>query len=343
MSLLWTIVLVVLIFGFLILIHELGHFTVAKLCGVYVHEFSLGMGPALLKKQWGETTYALRLLPFGGFVAVEGEDEDSSHDRALNRKPVWQRICFVGAGAFMNVLLGFVLMVLLVTQQPLVSTTVVAQFDEGSLSAQVLQVGDEILKVNGASVSIGNDILFELISVGEDPVNLTIRRDGEVLELENVPFPLETLDGITAPTMDFMVYGQEKTVGSTLREAWHMTTAVVKQVWDSLGKLLRGRYHVQQLSGPVGVSSALGQAASVGWENLLMMVAFISINIGVFNLIPLPALDGGRLFFLLLEALRGKPVPAKYEGWIHGIGLCLLMGLMLFVTLNDVVKLIFKH
>ena len=342
MSLPLTILMVVLIFGFIIFIHELGHFTVAKLCGVLVHEFSMGMGPALFKKQWGETTYALRLLPIGGFVAVEGEDEDSDNDRAINNCPVWQRILFVGAGAFMNVLFGFILMVILVSSQDLVSTTIVAQFNEGAQSAQVLQVGDEILEINGADISIGNDIAFELISVGTEPIDLTIRRDGEVMVLEDVPFPMETIDGITVPTMDFMVYGEEKTVLNTLGEAWHMTTAVVKQVWDSFWKLITGYYSVGNLSGPVGVSSAIGEAASIGMESLIMMIAFITINIGVFNLIPLPALDGGRLFFLLIEAVRGKPIPPKYEGLIHGAGLVLLMALMLFVTFNDVIKLIFK-
>jgi len=336
------IVMVILVFGFIIFIHELGHFTVAKACGVLVHEFSLGMGPAIFKKQWGETTYALRLLPVGGYVAVEGEDEDSPHERAINRRPVWQRILFVAAGAIMNVLFGFILMIVMVSSNELVSTTTVADFKENSTTAQVLQVGDEILKINGSSINIGNDIAFELITVGTDPVNLTIRRDGEVLELENVPFPTQTVDGITVPVMDFMVYGQEKTVWGVLREATHMTIAVVEQVWDSFAKLITGHYKVQQLSGPVGVSSAIGQAASAGTQSLLMMVAFITINIGVFNLIPLPALDGGRLFFLLIEAIRGKPVPPKYEGYIHAAGLFLLMGLMLFVTFNDVVKLLFK-
>ena len=341
MSLFVTILSVILNFGFILFIHALGHFTVAKACGALVHEFSLGMGPALWKKQWGETTYALRLLPIGGFVAVEGEDEDSDNERAINRKPVWQRILFVGAGAFMNVLFGFILMVIIVANQELVSTTTIAQFQEGATSSQVLQIGDEILEVNGAPVRIGNDIVFEFISVGSEPVDLTIIRDGETILLEDVPFPMQTIDGITMASMDFLVYGQEKTVFSTLKEAWHMTTGVVKQVWDSFFKLVTGQYKMQQLSGPVGVSSAIGEAASLGMENLLLMVAFITINIGVFNLIPLPALDGGRLFFLLIEAVRGKPIPAKYEGFIHAAGLFLLMGLMLFVTFNDVVKLLF--
>ena len=341
MSLFVTILCVILVFGFIIFIHELGHFSVAKACGALVHEFSLGMGPTVLKKTVGETTYALRLLPIGGFVAVEGEDADSDNDRAINKKPVWQRILFVGAGAFMNVLFGFILMIIIVAGQDLVSTTVVAQFDDDALSAQVLQVGDEILEVNGNPVTIGNDIMFEFISIGTDPVDLTILRDGETLLLEDVPFPMETIDGITMASMDFFVYGQEKTVFSVLREAWHMTTGVEKQVWDSFFKLLTGYYKMEQLSGPVGVSSAIGEAATLGMESLLLMVAFITINIGVFNLIPLPALDGGRLFFLLIEAVRGKPIPAKYEGFIHAAGLVLLMGLMLFVTFNDVIKLIF--
>ncbi len=342
MSLPLIVLVAVLVFGFIIFIHELGHFTVAKCCGALVHEFSLGMGPALIKKQWGETLYALRLFPIGGYVAVEGEDEDSDNERAINKKPVWQRILFVGAGAFMNVLFGFLLMLYIVSQQELMTTTVIAKFQDDSLSGEVLQIGDEILEVNGKAVSIANDISFEFINIGGDSIDLTVRRDGEVILLEDVPFPMETVDGITVPTMDFLVYGQEKTIFGTVKEAWHMTTGVVEQVWVSFVKLVTGQYKMQQLSGPVGVSSAIGEAASVGMENLLLMVAFITINIGVFNLIPLPALDGGRLFFLLIELVRGKPIPAKYEGYIHGAGLILLMGLMLFVTFNDVIKLIFK-
>ncbi len=332
----------VLVFGFIIFIHELGHFTVAKSCGALVHEFSIGMGPAIFKKQKGETLYALRLFPIGGYVAVEGEDEDSENERSINKKPVWQRILFVAAGAFMNVFFGFLLMVFIVSQQQLVTTTVVASFDEGSLSAEVLQVGDKILKVNNKTTETVNDISFEFINIGEGTIDLTVLRDGETIVLEDVSFPMETVDGISVPILDFNVYGQKKTVVGVLKEAWHMTIGVVDQVWSSFGKLIGGQYKVEQLSGPVGVSSAIGQAASVGMENLLMMAAFISINIGVFNLLPIPALDGGRLFFLFIELLRGKPIPAKYEGYIHATGLVLLLGLTLFVTFNDVVKLIFK-
>lgn len=342
MNLPMTIIFVVLVFGFIIFIHELGHFTVAKLCGVRVHEFALGMGPAIFTKQKGDTTYALRLLPIGGFVAVEGEDADSDDEKALNKKPVWQRMLFVSAGAFMNVLFGFILMFILVSRQDLVSTTVIAKFDEGAKSAEVLEIGDEILKINGKNVTISNDISFELISVGSEPINITVRRNGEIIELENVPFTMENIDGIEIPITDFVVYGRERTFFGTVREAWFMTVGVVEQVWDSFAKLITGYYKVEHLSGPVGVSNAIGEAASMGLYNLLMMIGFITINIGVFNLIPLPALDGGRLLFLFIELIIRKPIPAKYEGMIHAVGLLLLMGMMLFVTFNDVIKLIFK-
>ncbi len=335
------IVFVVLMFGFIIFIHELGHFTLAKACGVRVHEFAIGMGPTIFHRQKGETKYALRLFPIGGFVAVEGEDEDSDDSKALCNKKVWQRILFVSAGAFMNLLMGFILMLVIVSRQDLVSTTKVAQFEPDAQSAQVLQVGDEILKVNGSRVHIANDILFEFINVGKDPVELTVRRNGQVMTLKDVPFRVEEAEeGIYVVNMDFKVAGVDKNIGNTFKEAWFMTTGVVKEVGRSFVKLVTGQYKMNQLAGPIGVSGAIGDAASMGANQLMMMIAFISINIGVFNLLPLPALDGGRLAFLLIEAVRGKPVPPKYEGYVHAAGMALLIGLMIFVTFNDIMRLI---
>ncbi len=338
-----TIILVVLMFGFIIFIHELGHFLTAKAAGVKVHEFAIGMGPVLFKFYKGDTKYNLRLLPIGGFVAMEGEDEESSDRDAFCNKPVWKRIIVIVAGAAMNILFGFILMFLLVSMQGRLSTTQVALFDEGAVSSEKLQVGDVILEVNGANVHIANDLVFELVGAGTDPVNMLVQRDGEELLLENIPFHSEVLeDGTAVFSMDFKVKGVPKTLGGMFRESFYMTTGVVKQAWVSFIKLVTGQFQVNQLSGPVGVSGAIGQAAAVGFSSLMLMVAFVTINIGVFNLLPLPALDGGRLVFLIIEGLRGKPVPAKYEGLIHAAGLVLLMGLMIFVTYQDIVRLISK-
>ncbi len=341
MNLVITILLAALIFGVIIFIHELGHFLTAKSVGISVHEFALGMGPAIWQTTRGGTQYTLRLLPIGGFVSMEGEDEDSSDDGAFCNKKVWQRILVVCAGAAMNILLGLGLMVGIAAMQPYTSTTTLTQFDPQATSSQVLQVGDEIRSVNGISVHIANDMIYAFASCGSDPIDLEIERDGQRMLLADVPFVREEIEGMSMVQLDFKILATEKTIPNMLREAWYMTTGVVKQVWISFGKLITGQFEMNQLSGPVGVTQAIGQvAATRDYSNVLMLAAFITINIGVFNLLPLPALDGGRLVFLLLEGLRGKPVPARYEGYVHAAGLMLLLGLMLVVTFNDLARLL---
>ena len=327
MNLLVTILLAVLIFGVIIIIHELGHFLTAKAAGVAVPEFSIGMGPKLFQIKHKETNYTLRLLPIGGYVAMEGEDEESDDERAFcNKKPL-QKILVIAAGATMNLLLGFLIMVGITASEPAVSSTQIGYFAPDALSAQKLELDDEIISINGHKI--------------HTPVQMTVRRDGQKIELQDVPFAHEQVEGQTIVQLDFKVKGLEKTPLRVLKQSWYMTTGVVKQVWGSFGKLISGQYQLNQLSGPVGVTQMIGEVASArDYSSFFFMTAFITINIGVFNLLPLPALDGGRLLFLFIELLRGKPVPAKYEGFVHAAGLVLLMGLMLMVTFNDIVRLI---
>ena len=184
-------------------------------------------------------------------------------------------------------------------------------------------------------------MIYAFVDVGDQPVQMTVQRDGQKIELQDVPFAHEQVEGQTIVQLDFKVKGLEKTPLRVLKQSWYMTTGVVKQVWGSFGKLISGQYQLNQLSGPVGVTQMIGEVASArDYSSFFFMTAFITINIGVFNLLPLPALDGGRLLFLFIELLRGKPVPAKYEGFVHAAGLVLLMGLMLMVTFNDIVRLI---
>lgn len=336
-----TILLGILVFGAIILIHELGHFLTAKSQGVSVPEFSIGMGPELFHITKGETQYTLRLLPIGGYVAMEGEDEESTDDRAFcNKKPL-QKILIIVAGASMNLLLGFLIILALVCAKPMIGSTQVSVFDPEAVSSEKLQVGDEILEINGYNVHTSNDLVYAFIDVGDQPVQMTVRRNGEIVQLTDVPFAYEQIEGQTIVKLDFKVQGLKKTPLLALKESWYMTTGMVKQVWTSFGKLITGQFHMNQLSGPVGVTQVIGEVASTrNYSNFFLLVAFITINIGVFNLLPLPALDGGRLIFLLIELVRGKPVPAKYEGYIHAAGLFLFMGLMLFVTFQDIVRLI---
>lgn len=332
----------IFVFGLVIFIHELGHFTVAKLSGIKVNEFALGMGPTLLQKQKGETTYALRLFPIGGFVSMEGEDEDSPDERSFNRAPISRRIFTVMAGGIMNLILGFAVLTLLVCNQSAITSRTVAQFSENATTqASGLQVGDEIVAVNGRRCFVADDLVYEFVRTNDGTADLTVIRNGEHLTLNNVKF--ETVaqeDGTNAIVVDFKVLPIEKTVFTVLKEAALWTCSLARLVFLSLVDLVTGRVAVSSLSGPVGVVTVISQAVGYGWESLAMVLALITINLGVFNLMPFPALDGGRLFLLLVEAVRRKPIPEKYQVIINTAGFGLLIALMLFVTFNDVAKLI---
>ena len=241
----------------------------------------------------------------------------------------------------MNLLLGFLIMLGIVCSRPVVTSTQIGYFDPSADSNYKLALGDEILQINDYRVRTANDLIYAFVDVGKDPVQMTVRRDGEIVQLQDVPFAYEEVEGQTIVKLDFKVQGLSKTPLRVLRESWYMTTGVVKEVWTSFGKLITGQFAMNQLSGPVGVTQMIGEVASTrDYSSIFLMTAFITINIGIFNLLPLPALDGGRLFFLLIELIRGKPIAPKYEGYVHAAGLFLLMGLMLFVTFNDIVRLI---
>ena len=334
------IILTILLFGVLIFIHEFGHFITAKLSGVKVNEFALGMGPVIWKTRKKDTQYALRLLPIGGFVSMEGEGEDSEEEGSFSKARIWNKILIVTAGALMNLILGFLLLVIVVSQQQAIGTTTVARFEDGATSSQMLQVDDKILKINGSSINIDYDIIYTMMRDSDGAVDMVVLRDGQKIELTGIPFSTEEMeDGTVTTTLDFKVYGREKTVGGVLRQAFFYTGTVAKLVCTSLIDIVTGRFGINQLSGPVGVASAVGEASSMGLSSFLMLAAFITINLGVFNLLPIPALDGGRLLFLLIEAVRGKPINPKYEGYVHALGFVLLFGLVIIVTFNDIVRL----
>lgn len=336
-----TILIAVLVFGALIFFHELGHFIFAKLAGVRVNEFALGMGPTLFSLQRGDTRYALRLFPIGGFVAMEGEDEDSSDPRSFGNASMPGRISVMLAGSAMNLLLGLIILALLTTQQNALGSTVVAGFHESALSSAQLQVGDEILRVNGRRVRTDNDLSYELQRDRDGVMDMEVLRGGQRTILRDVTFEMmEVEEGIRVLILDFKVQGVPKTFWGVVRNSINWTGSLVKQVWGSLIDLITGRYGLNQLSGPVGVTTAIGTASSMGWRPLLMLVAFITVNLGVFNLLPLPALDGGRLLFLLLEAVRRKPLNPCWEGIVNAAGFMMLIGLVIFATFNDIVRLI---
>jgi regulator of sigma E protease len=336
-----TILVAILVFGLLIFVHELGHFLTAKRAGVTVNEFAMGMGPKLLSTTRGETTYSLRLFPIGGFCAMEGENEDSEDTGAFCNAKLYKRILITVAGSCMNLLLGLILLGILSSQQELLGTTKIAQFIEGAVSNASLQVGDEVVEINGRQVRNYNDLRYQFSRDWDGVMDMEVIRDGASVLLPSVTFGMEEMeDGSKIINLDFWLVGTEPTFFGVVQDALGRMASFVKMVWGSFADLIMGRVSVDQLSGPVGVTTVIGEATSMGWESLLRLVAFITVNLGVFNLMPLPALDGGRLIFLLVELVRRKPVAAKYEGLVHAIGFVLLIGLMVFVTVNDIIKLV---
>lgn len=347
-----TILLTVLVFGIIITLHEAGHFLFAKLFRVKVEEFSFGMGPKLWSTVKRGTQYSIRALPIGGYVAMEGEDDAGSgavvreeivstaEGDPLYEKPAWQRFIIMAAGAFMNVVLGFIILIVVTAMSGLIGTTTVAVFDENSISANYLQVGDEIIKVNGYNTRFYGDATFQMLRDQDGVIDFTLIRDGETMEV-TVPFKTEELaEGVTGMHMDFKFLGNPVTFGNTLSYAWHWTFSLVKQVWYSIIDILSGRYGLQAISGPVGTATVISQASSQGMRTFLLLVAYITINVGMFNLLPLPALDGGRILFVLIEMIFRRPVSPKVEGWIHRIGIILLLGMIAIVTFSDILKLV---
>lgn len=333
----------ILVFGILIFTHELGHFIAAKANHMKVNEFAVGMGPAIVKKKWGETTYALRCLPIGGFCAMEGEDDESNDDRAFRKKPVWQRMIVALAGAFVNLLTGFIIILIITSNSGAIGTNVISKFDAKATSNAEgsLQVGDEITKINGSRVHVNNDIMYDLILDKDGDVSMQVKRNGAYVDLPKVSFPMvDDGNGGKVMRVDFWVQPQAKTVISVLHESFYETISMVRLVWLTFFSLFNGRFGLGDLAGPIGTTAAVGQAASQGLSTLLFVTAMIAVNLGVVNLFPLPALDGGMFLMLIVEAIRRKPVNAKYQGIVNLVGFALLMLLMVVVSYNDILRLI---
>ena len=360
------VILAILSFGLLIVLHELGHFLTARLFGVGINEFSVGMGPKIFswkgKPRKGEngeplavaegeevpcTVYSLRALPFGGYVSMVGEDEESDDPAAFANKAAWQRLLIVAAGPVMNVVLGFLLMMIIVLSSARLATNTVGAFDEGAVSNLYgLQAGDTVVEVGDVGIHTGNELIYEIMNQGRVEaaegfvaIDLTVIRDGEEVFLPGVRFPATELDGVLFGSADFRVYGEEKSVGSVVKHSFYRSISTVKMILDQLVDLLRGRYGLNAVSGPIGITQEVANVAKTGMINLVYLMAVITVNLGIFNLLPLPALDGGRLLFILIELIAGRPVDKNVEGYIHFVGLLLLFGLMILVACKDIAGL----
>ncbi len=343
----------ILIFGLLIAVHELGHFAAAKACGVRVNEFAVGLGPAIIKRQKGETLYSLRCIPFGGFCAMEGEDEDTGDARAFTRQKAWKRLIILAAGSAMNFLMGYVIVLILFSGAGGFRAPVIEAFMEGCPyeSADGLQAGDRFLRIDGKRVWQYYDV-GELLNQGGEEHDIVVRRDGRRVKLEDYRIVPVEYEGQERKMYGFYFGVDGPTAGNKLRYAGSTTMEFVRMVWDALGQLVGGKVSVNDLSGPVGIVDMMAetgeQAESVsdGLYNIFYLGAFIAVNLAVMNMLPIPALDGGRIFFLLvtapIEAITKKKLDPKYEGYIHAAGMILLLGLMAYVMFHDIFRIVTK-
>ena len=336
------VILAVLIFGVLVAIHELGHFAAAKLCGVRVEEYAIGLGPALWKKKKGETQYSIRAIP-------SGEDEASDDPRAFNNQKAWKRFLILAAGSFNNFLLGLLIVLILQFSTGYIKAPVLIGFMEGCPyeSAEGLQVGDRVLSINGRRVVLQGDINRNLSYEGD--YDIVVRRGDETVELKD--FHLEKLDYPGGHYFGFYsgLY-EEADFGQNLYASWDMTRSYVSLVWESLGMLVRGEAGINDMGSVVYIvdvmatESASQETVADGMLTIFSFAAFIAVNLAVMNMLPIPALDGGRIFLLLvtalIEAVTRKKLNPKYEGYIHAAGMVLLLALMAYLTLHDIFRLV---
>ena len=354
-------------FGVLIFIHELGHYIAARILKVRIFEFAIGMGPKLLWYESKKTgiIYSLRMIPIGGFVSMDGElssGENEEVDKeiqelrdrtamqvgatSLGAKAAWQRLIVHVAGATMNLLFGFLAAIILICCVRVGGTTV-GEFilETGETVAvsesQGLAVGDRILSVNGKRVYTHERLYYEIMHEGgsDEPLTLLVERNGEKKEL-SIVFPIITEQGQNFGIYDFKVYEEEKTVGVVIKHSFHKCCYLVNMVWDSLVDMITGRYTFEAVSGPIGTTTVIADAAKTRLDVFVNLVALISVNLGIFNLLPLPALDGGHIFYTLIEIVTRRRLPEKVMGILDLIGLMLLMGLMVVVAFKDIFALL---
>ena len=346
-----AIIFAIIIFSFLIFIHELGHFLAAKASNVQVNEFAMFMGPALVKWQRGETLYSIRCIPLGGYCAMEGEDADTDNPRSFQKAAWWKRLGILLAGAAMNFVSGFLIFALVLSPAKGFAQPVIAEAEAGNtvIYEEGLHVGDRILKINGNRVYITSDVSMLLNVDGYMTYDLVIERDGKTIELND--FPMErhefpNKDGSTSRRYGFLFDYEEKTLGSLLNHTWKTCLSVVQSVKLSLQMLLTGQAGLRDVAGPVGIVDMMNDTAQKANStqdailDLLYFGAFIAVNLAVMNLLPIPALDGGRAVALLLtvavEKITRRKIDPKYEGYIHAAGMLLLLGFMAVVMFKDI-------
>lgn len=332
-----TIIVSLLVFCAVVFIHEFGHFAAAKLTGIKVHEFAIGMGPKLFGRKKGETLYAVRAVPLGGFVRMEGEDEESEEEGSFSTKPVKSRMAVVLAGAFMNFVLAIAafMVYFMMMGSPLDTNTVGEVVPNEPAYQAGIEAGDRIVEIDGKSVDSWQDII-EALSGKSGSVNIEVERDGKE---QSFNIETKTEDG---RQIIGIVREVDKSFSAAFKSSLSMFKEMIGAMFEFIGRLFTGGVSTEEVSGPVGVFYVVGQAAKSGLASVLLITGFISVNLGFFNLLPIPALDGSRFLFLLIEAVRGKKMDPEKEGMVHVAGFLILISLTIFITYKDVMRFLIK-
>lgn len=349
MNFIIILIIFVLVLGSIVLVHEFGHFILAKLNGVYVYEFAIGMGPKLWSKQGKETEYTIRAIPIGGFCMMAGEDVEDDDlkkipkDKRLQAKKPWQRFLIMFFGAGNNFIFAILLLFLigLIWGGSSMEPVVTSVLKNSAASTSGIEAGDVILEINGHSISTTDDIsLYLAVADPEEASDIKIEKEDGSVETYSVQPKKKKVDGETIYQYGIgMEQEVEHGIFSAIRWTFKKTGSIFKQMGITVYYLFTGGIGLSQLSGPVGIFSIVGDQASTGIMNILYLVAFLSINVGFINLLPLPAFDGGHILFIIIEKIKGSPVKPETENMIHTIGLFLLMLLMVVITFNDILRL----
>lgn len=329
-----TAILAIILFCVMIFPHELGHYIAAKRLGVKVNEFAFGMGPVIWKKQKGETLHSIRLFPIGGFCSMEGEDEDSDEPRAFNNKKPWQKIIILAAGSFMNVLCAILIMSIVVGVLGFTTTTIDTVSEGSPAETAGIMAGDEITAIDGQTIEAWTDVSAAIASAEGGQIIMTVQRDGRTLEAAVTPEQTQDgafLIGITSRVS----HNPFRAVAEGAKSTWNITASM----FQTLSQLFTGQLGADSLSGPVGMVQMVSQTTQYGWWYYGFLTALICINLAIINMLPLPALDGGRIIFVIISMITGRPVSQKVEGTVHFVGIMLLFGLMAYVTFNDITRI----